>query len=60
MPDKHGQYTVDKAKIKDIKGKAQLRKVVQNIVVDNNYRTSLVIHRTILTDVKIAVRLYQD
>ena len=36
MRDERGQFTVHKAKIKDIKDKAQLRKVVQNIVVDHN------------------------
>ena len=39
MRDECGRFTVDKAKIKDIKDKAQLRKVVQNIVVDHYYVT---------------------
>ena len=39
MRDEHGRFTVDKAKIKDIKDKAQLRKVVQSIVVEHNYVT---------------------
>ena len=39
MRDECGRFTVDKAKIKDIKDKAQLRKVVQNIVVDHNHVT---------------------